>query len=332
MPTFAVLGATGSTGQALLNILLQSPKNTVNAYVRSKAKLQKLSPQYQGNENLHIFEGALGDVGLLADCISNTSAVLCVLGANENEPGIRVAQDAAHSIVAACCRLRAQDSNVNLPRIIFLTSATINPRLCRDLPTVAYWALHTAFSYLYDDLEHAEAYFRLHKDWLDVTFIQPGGLVHDTPKGHSLSLERQQTFLSYPDLAAGIIEAAVASGEEYSWKGVSVVPTSNNTKVEWRVPLFMASKLFPALSAPFASLHQKLLPKFILFSTVPLRAEMADLECYHRGLFSTLPTTGILDGEVTEVALNRCYVPKLQKILSLCKVIVRKSVSASNSG
>lgn len=44
MPTYAVLGATGSTGQAILNILLQSPKNTVNAYVRSKAKLLKLSP------------------------------------------------------------------------------------------------------------------------------------------------------------------------------------------------------------------------------------------------------------------------------------------------
>lgn len=258
MPTFAVLGATGSTGQALLNILLQSPKNTVNAYVRSKAKLQKLSPQYQGNKNLHLFEGALTNVAVLADCISHTSAVLCVLGSNENEPGIRVAQDAAHSIVAACCRLRTQDSNVTIPRIIFLTSATINPHLCRDLPFGARWALHTSFSYVYADLEQAEAYLALHKDWLDVTFIQPGGLIHDTPKGHALSLERQQTFLSYPDLAAGMIEVATASGEEYSWKGVSVVPTSNDTKVEWRVPLFMASRLFPVLSAPSANLCQQL--------------------------------------------------------------------------
>ena len=264
MPTFAVLGATGSTGQALLNILVQSPKNTVNAYVRSKAKLQKLSPQYQDNDNLHVFEGALGDVPLLADCISNTSAVLCVLGANENEPGIHVAQDAAHSIVAACCRLRTQDPNVQLPRIIFLTSATINPHLCRDLPTGARWVLHTSLSYLYADLELAEAYFRLHKDWLNVTFIQPGGLVHDTPKGHALSLERQQTFLSYQDLAAGIIEAATASGEEYSWKGVSVVPTSGGTKVEWRVPLYVASRLFPVLSAPFARAYQQIPPNLIL--------------------------------------------------------------------
>ena len=100
MPTYAVLGATGVTGQALLNILLESPKNTVNAYVRSKAKLLKLFPQHQGNDNLRIFEGPLTDVEVIADCITNTSAVLSVLGAPDNEPGIHVGQDAAHSIVA----------------------------------------------------------------------------------------------------------------------------------------------------------------------------------------------------------------------------------------
>ena len=326
MPTFAVLGATGSTGQALLNILLQSPKNTVNAYV-----LHKLSPQYQGHDNLHIFEGALGDVALLADCISNTSAVLCVLGSNESEPGIRVAQDAAHSIVAACCRLRAQDPDVMLPRIVFLSSATINPRLCRDLPPAARWALHTSFSYVYDDLEHAEAYFRLHKDWLDVTFIQPGGLVHDTPKGHALSLERQQTFLSYPDLAAGIIEAAIASGEEYSWKGVSVVPTSNDTKVEWRVPLFMASTLSFSLSASSARLYHQVLLDLTLYRIIHLRREIADHKIYCRGLLSTLPTAGILDGEVTEVTLNRYIMLKLQKNPLVCIGICRNPEPARTS-
>lgn len=243
MPTYAVLGATGSTGQAILNILLQSPKNTVNAYVRSKAKLLKLSPQYEGNENLHIFEGNLDDVTLMAKCISNTSAVLSVLGANENTPGLHVAQDAAHSIVAACSEIRNQDPSAKLPKILFLTSASINPHLCREMPSFAVWLLHTALNYVYEDLEYAEAFLRLQKSWLDVTFIQPGGLVHDTQKGHALNLERQQTFLSYPDLAAGMIEAATARGGEYSWKGVSVVPTSNDTKIEWRVPLFVGGGL-----------------------------------------------------------------------------------------
>ena len=80
MPTYAVLGATGSTGQEILKLLLQSPKNTVNAYVRSKVKLLKLLPKYVDNNNLHVYEGALNDITVMADCISNTSAVFSALG------------------------------------------------------------------------------------------------------------------------------------------------------------------------------------------------------------------------------------------------------------
>lgn len=243
MPTYAVLGGTGTTGQALLRLLLQSPKNTVNAYVRSKAKLHKLSPQYKDNDSLQVFEGAITDVSVFADCISNVSAVFCVLGANENLPGVRIVQDAAHSIVAACCQLRAQDPTVSLPKILFLTSASINPHLCRDLPKPAHWLLLTALSYTYEDLRYAEDYLRLHKSWLNVTFIQPGGLVQDTQRGHALNLDRQQTFLSYMDLAAGMIEAATVDGDQYKWKGVSVVPTKDGTKIEWRVPFYMAQGL-----------------------------------------------------------------------------------------
>lgn len=243
MPTYAILGGTGTTGQALLRLLLQSPKNTVNAYVRSKAKLHKLSPQYKGNDNLQIFEGAITDVSLIADCISNASVVFCVLGANENLPGIRIVQDAAHSIVAACCQLRTHDPTVSLPKILFLTSASINPYLCRDLPKPAHWLLLTALSYTYEDLRYAEDYLRLHQSWLDVTFIQPGGLVQDIQRGHALSLERQQTFLSYLDLAAGMIEAATVDGDQYRGKGVSVIPAQAGTKIEWRVPFYMAKGL-----------------------------------------------------------------------------------------
>lgn len=114
MPTYAVLGATGATGQALLHLLLQSPKNVVNAYARSKSKLLKLLPQYTDSTNLELFEGSITDVDLLADCLSDVSAVFSVIGANENLPGLHVAQDAAHSIVAACCHLRARNPKVRL--------------------------------------------------------------------------------------------------------------------------------------------------------------------------------------------------------------------------
>ena len=85
---------------------------------------------------------------------------------------------------------------------------------------------------------------RLHRSWLNATFVHPGGLVHDAQKGHAVNLEKttSQTFLSYLDLAAGMIEVADAEGK-YDWVGVSILPTSKDVKVEWRVPIFLVAGL-----------------------------------------------------------------------------------------
>lgn len=73
--------------------------------------------------------------------------------------------------------------------------------------------------------------------------IKPGGLVHDAQKGHELSTERQQTFLSFLDLAAGMVEAGQAEDGKWDMKDVSVVPTAKDVKIEWRVPYFVAQGL-----------------------------------------------------------------------------------------
>ncbi len=242
MPTYAVLGATGATGQALLEILSQSPKHEVNAYVRSAAKLERLRPGISKSDNVRIFEGDLFDVPLIARCISDVSTVFAVVATNENIPNLTIAQDTAHVIVAALCTLRARYPGMRVPRIIVLSSSTINPHLSRDKPRWVQWLLLRALSNLYRDLELAEKYWRLHRAWLEVTFIQPGGLVHDTQKGHVLSLDKERTFLSYLDLAAGMVEVANSDGE-YDWKGVAVVPTGKDVKIEWRTPLTLVEGL-----------------------------------------------------------------------------------------
>lgn len=245
MPSYAILGATGQTGQALLTILLQSAKDDVkniNLYVRSRARLERLQPEISTNKKVQIFEGSIQDVSLISRCISHVSAVFAVVASNENIPGLRIAQETAHTIVAALCELRAQDPDTKLPRIIVLSSATINLHLCRHMPALLYWLLRNAFSNVYADLVLAEEYLRLHRSWLNVTFVQPGGLVHDARRGHAISLDREETFLSYLDLAAGMIEVADA-GELYDWKGVSVVSTADDVKTEWKVPLYMAKGL-----------------------------------------------------------------------------------------
>lgn len=238
MPKYAILGATGATGQAILDILSESPKYQVNAYVRSKSKLERLRPGIGTRDNVHIFGGDLHDVSLIARCISGTSAAFAVVGVNANTPNTTIAQDTAHVLVAALCRIRTEDSAAKLPRIVVLSSATINARLCRDTPRPVLWLLESANYHVYRDLRLAESYLRLHKSWLNVTFIQPGGLVQDVRKGHVLSVERQKTFLSYPDLAAGMVEVADTEGK-YDWMGVSVLPTGKDVKRKWRLPFLI---------------------------------------------------------------------------------------------
>src|SRR4051794_23820266 len=62
MPSYAVLGATGNTGRALIEILLRSPDNQVNAFCRSKTKLAHLLPDVVTNPRLHVFEGTIHDI------------------------------------------------------------------------------------------------------------------------------------------------------------------------------------------------------------------------------------------------------------------------------
>ena len=235
MPSYAVLGSTGNTGQSLLHVLLQSPdpKVQINAYVRSKSKLLRLSPNLASANNVRIFEGDLHDISLISECISGTKAVFMAVAVSDNVPGCNIALDTAHTVVAALEKLHSKDPYAKLPRLICLSSASLNDYLCHDLPQVVHWMLLNAFSYIYADLIKAEEYLRSHKDWITSTFVKPGGLVHDEQKGHTLSTEKQQTFLSFLDLAAGMVEIADTEGDKWDMKNVSVLPTAKDVKISW---------------------------------------------------------------------------------------------------
>lgn len=242
MPTYAILGASGFTGSSILTLLLKDPENCLNVYVRSKLKLLALFPGLEENKSVRIFDGRLDDIHLIASCISpDVNIVFSVLGLNENIPGIRIAQDGAQAIVAALCYPNPNESAKTPPRIVFLSSASINSRIAANESPFILGFVKRAFSYAYEDLALAEAYLRLHESWLNVTFVTPGGLVEDEQKGHVLSLDHSQTFLSYPDLAAAMIEIAESSG--YNWLGVGVLPKGKDVKIEWKAPAQMARGL-----------------------------------------------------------------------------------------
>ncbi|TKA81842.1 hypothetical protein B0A49_01072 [Cryomyces minteri] len=237
MPSYAVLGGTGNTGLSLLTILSTSPEIQINVYVRSRAKLLRLRPEVASNQNITVYEGDMHEVPLIRACIAGTRAVFAVVAAGDNAPGTSIARESAHVIVSTMDELRTQDSSAPLPRVVFLSSASLSPHLCQNIPGFVQWLLHTACSNVYADLAAAEAYLRTQQSWMNVTFIQPGGLVHDAQKGHVLSVERQKTFLSFLDLAAGMVEVADTEGEQFDWVGVSVLPTAKDVKTEWMVPV-----------------------------------------------------------------------------------------------
>lgn len=235
MPTYAILGATGKTGGAILDHLIKAPNTNINAYVRSKAKLLGQRPGLEKNNNVKIFEGSLSDIPLIVSTLSpSVDAAFCVLAINENIPGLRIAQDTANSVIAALCHLRSKDANFKPPKLLFLSSAALNANMSGEFAAVLMAVLDRAMSYLYADLRFAEENLRLHQSWLDVTFVQPGGLTQDLQKGHKLSLDKASDLVSYPDLAAGMIE--IAESGTYTWMGVSVNATAKDVKFEPNAP------------------------------------------------------------------------------------------------
>lgn len=70
MPAYMILGATGKTGGALLDLLLKTPNTQINAFVRSKAKLLKQKPGLEKKGNVKIFEGSLINIPLMASTLT----------------------------------------------------------------------------------------------------------------------------------------------------------------------------------------------------------------------------------------------------------------------
>ena len=238
MATYAVLGATGSTGGSIVEVLLKSADKKIRPFVRSKEKLLTQRPELESLPNVTIFEGQLQNVETLADCLTGTTAAFLAIGETDNVPGTSVAQEQAKAAVAALELIREQDPNARLPQLIVLSSASLERKLMQDFPAAAYAVLERAAGHVYDDLRLAEEYLRSH-EWIKQVYIKPGGLVHDIPKGHILSTERQQTFLSFLDLAAGMVEVAEADDDTWDLKNVSVIPAAPGTRFEWFVPYFL---------------------------------------------------------------------------------------------
>ncbi|KAH0284075.1 monooxygenase/oxidase [Aureobasidium namibiae CBS 147.97] len=244
MPTYAVLGATGNTGQSLLKVLTQTPANKIHAYCRSAAKLGRLQPDAIANPNVKVFEGGLNDTKVIRDCIKDTHAVFLAVAVSGNVPGNTIAQDTARVVIAAMRELRDTDTTIKLPKLIVLSSAAIDSVFSKDIPRLALNLLLCAESNIYNDLIAAERLLRNEQSWLSVTFVKPGALTIDVQKGHKLTMQAPRGVVSFMDLAAAMVEVADA-GDEYEWKAVSVNPVASDVAFPWQnVPSLVKGLLY----------------------------------------------------------------------------------------
>ena len=283
MATYAILGATGNCGSALIENLLSTKDAKVNAYCRNKQKLIQKVPQVDDENNneekrVRVFEGSIYDVDLLADCIRGTRAVFHVVATNDNIPGCHISLDTARSLVSALGQLKAatdirprmtmtkmktttkkktdddddeDDKTTEIPKVILLSSATIDDHLSRHLPWWFRPILRTSASHVYADLRRTEALLRAEQDWVRTIFIKPGGLSVDVQRGHALNLDHDESFVSYLDLAAGMIEAADEPGGRFDSKNVCVVNRNGGARFPPGTPVCiltgLARHFFPFL-------------------------------------------------------------------------------------
>jgi putative NADH-flavin reductase len=248
MSTYAILGATGSTGQSLLTLLSASPNNnnTINLLVRSRSKLQNLSPDALTNPSIKVFEGSISDIPTLTSCLANTTAVFLAVASNSNIPGCTIARDTARSVIAALENLKLQNTGTwKAPRLIVLSAAAIEPAFWPNPACIQRKLLYLALSNLYADLEKARAFLRSQDSWVSSTFVMPGGIVQDVQAGHELvSDQHQEGWISYLDVAAAMIEVADHEGGRWEGRNVSLVlKIGRKARVEWWAPWILGKGL-----------------------------------------------------------------------------------------
>ncbi|KAG9545913.1 NAD(P)-binding protein, partial [Aureobasidium melanogenum] len=197
----ALLGATGQTGQAVLNDLLNRDID-INIYVRSKPKLIDQFPTLSSSPKAHIFSGEISDSTLIRNLLTNVDTIIFTLGWNENRRGPTIIEDGARAVVKALRELAHNSTNEQKqpPRLIFLSSVTWNERLNGENPPMSIRMVRLAFYWPYQDLLAGQRLLLSEPELVKVTLIQPPALIEEEASGYDISIDNAGAGCSYPDL------------------------------------------------------------------------------------------------------------------------------------
>lgn len=223
MQKLAFFGCTGSTGTAVLRNILSQQGSSVKLclFVRSARKLKTLFPDIDNYPHLEIIEGQLADHATMMHCLSGATHIMCTVGSNENQPGMRMHRDAVDAILAALCDLKEEEAGAwKKPHMTFLSSASISETFIKLRPPFIHWLLMNALNHIYFDLAAAEKTL-VSSPLVSVTLVHAPFLFEGEYSGYTITTDQEPAGASYADLGAAMAEMAFApAGTEV--KAVSV--------------------------------------------------------------------------------------------------------------
>ncbi|KAK0984087.1 hypothetical protein LTR91_001479 [Friedmanniomyces endolithicus] len=237
MPTYALLGATGSTGSAVLRYLLEIPPLdlTLNIFVRNEDKLLKAFPDLLSTKQpcIKIVKGVPSDQDALLKALENATVIFQCIATNESKPGVSVAYDTVYAVTGALDVLHNdQEEKYRTPFVVQVRAAPLNPMFAAQEPWLMSTFIHFALYHTYADTDRACKHLASMHDktpaLLDYAFVDTFAVFDGegtTRTGHELTLIGPlPNAISYADVGAGFCEIAERR-EEFKGKGVGVRPT-----------------------------------------------------------------------------------------------------------
>ncbi|KAJ3960380.1 hypothetical protein N0V92_002986 [Colletotrichum tropicale] len=208
----AFFGCTGSTGSAVLKSLLSNTNKStkIHVFVRSAHKLKLLFPGIESYSNVEITEGQLSDHALMVQCLSGATHIMCTIGSNDNQPGMRMHRDAVEAILAALSELHEKaeaGETWRRPHMTFLSSESISEKLSSHRPAWVHWLIMASLNHIYFDLATAEKKL-ISSSLVTVTLFHAPFLFEGEYSGYTISTDEPAASASYGDLGAAMAEMA----------------------------------------------------------------------------------------------------------------------------
>ncbi|KAK4891874.1 hypothetical protein LTR27_009573 [Elasticomyces elasticus] len=236
MPTYALLGATGSTGSAVLRYLLEVPPTdlNLNIFVRNKSKLLKAFADLEDTKQpkINIIEGTPNDEPSLQQTLKDAAVIFQCIATNQSTPGVSVAHDTVTALIGALKGLQSQSDSYRTPMVLQVRAAPLNPTFAAQQPWLMSTIIHFALHHTYADTDKACKLLASTHDetpgLLDYAFIDTQAVFDaggTTRTGYELTLTGPVSpSISYADTGAAFCEIAERR-EEFKGVGVGVTAT-----------------------------------------------------------------------------------------------------------